>query len=156
VADEVGVDEVYAGLLPQDKVDLVTALGERFGGVAMVGDGVNDAPAMVKASVGIAMGVAGSDTALETADIALMSDDLSKLPWVIQRSRSALAIVRTNIALSLGIKALFLVLAIAGVATLWMAVLADMGTSLLVSLNGLRMLRFREGGKPTGTGGPSI
>jgi Zn2+/Cd2+-exporting ATPase len=144
VAGEVGVDEVYAGLLPQDKVELVAALRERFGGVAMIGDGVNDAPAMAKASVGIAMGVAGSDVALETADIALMSDDLSKLPWVIRLSRQTLRIVRTNIALSLGIKALFLALAIAGVATLWMAVLADMGTSLLVSLNGLRMLRFRE------------
>ena len=144
VADEVGVDEVYAGLLPQDKVDLVTALRERFDGVAMIGDGVNDAPAMVKASVGIAMGVAGSDAALETADIALMSDDLSKLPWVIRLSRQTLRIVRTNIILSLGIKALFLALAIVGVATLWMAVLADMGTSLLVSLNGLRMLRFPE------------
>ncbi|MBC7237831.1 MAG: HAD-IC family P-type ATPase, partial [Chloroflexi bacterium] len=141
---QAGIDEVHAGLLPQDKVNLVADLKERYGSVAMVGDGVNDAPAMAQASVGIAMGVAGTDAALETADVALMNDDLSRLPWMIHLGRRALGIVRANIALSLAIKALFLVLAIAGVSTLWMAVLADTGTSLLVSMNGLRMLRFRD------------
>jgi Zn2+/Cd2+-exporting ATPase len=144
IAQKAGIDEVHAGLLPEDKVRAVEALQQRYGHVAMVGDGVNDAPALAKATVGIAMGAAGTGTALETADIALMGDDLSKVPFAIRLSRSALRIVRTNIVLSLLIKVLFLALAVSGVATLWMAVLADTGTSLLVSLNGLRMLRFRE------------
>ncbi len=143
-AEKAGIDEVRAELLPEGKVQAVEEIQARYGQVAMVGDGVNDAPAMAKASLGVAMGAAGTDTALETADIALMGDDLSRLPFAIRLSRSTLNTVRTNIAIALVLKALFLALAVAGVATLWMAVVADTGASLLVSLNGLRMLGFRE------------
>ena len=140
VAAQTGVDEVRAHLLPEDKVKAVQELQAQHGRLAMVGDGVNDAPAMARATVGIAMGAAGTDAALETADIALMADDLSRLPFTIGLSRRALGIIRANIVLSLLIKGLFLLLAVGGMATLWMAVFADMGTSLLVIFNGLRML----------------
>jgi Cd2+/Zn2+-exporting ATPase len=144
IAAQVGVDEFHAGLLPEQKVEAVEGLLGRYGQVAMVGDGINDAPALARASVGIVMGAAGSDAALETADIALMADDLTKLPFTMRLSRRALAIIRQNIAFSLVVKAVFLALALAGVATLWMAVFADMGTSLLVTLNGMRVLGYKN------------
>ena len=141
VGAETGVDEVRAELLPADKVAAVESLVAELGTVAMVGDGVNDAPAMARATVGIAMGAVGSDAAIETADIALMSDDLAKLPWLIRHSRRTLAIIRQNIAFSLSVKGLFTVLTFMGAASLWGAIAADMGASLLVVLNGLRLLR---------------
>jgi Cd2+/Zn2+-exporting ATPase len=143
VAAQTGVDEVRARLLPADKVAAVEELQAQYGRLTMVGDGVNDAPAMARATVGIAMGAAGTDAALETADIALMADDLSQLPFTIGLSRRALQIIQTNIALSLAVKGVFLLMAVTGMATLWMAVFADMGTSLLVTLNGLRMLGYK-------------
>ncbi len=141
IAAATGIEEVRAELLPADKVKAVEELVARFGTVAMIGDGVNDAPAMGRASLGIAMGAAGSDAAIEAADIALMSDDLSKLPWLIRHSRRTLAIIRQNVALSLGVKAVFVVLTFSGAATLWAAIAADMGVSLVVIANALRLLR---------------
>jgi Cd2+/Zn2+-exporting ATPase len=144
IAAQAGIDEYRARLLPQDKVKAVTELQTQYGRLAMVGDGVNDAPAMARATIGIAMGAAGTDAALETADIALMADDLRQLPFSIGLSRRALRIIQTNIALSIAIKGLFLAFALGGIATLWMAVFADMGMSLLVTLNGLRILGYRR------------
>ena len=141
IGRQVGVDEIKAELLPADKVAAIEALVGRYGAVAMVGDGVNDAPAMASASLGIAMGAAGSDAAIEAADIALMSDDLSKLPWLISHSRRTLSIIRQNIFFSLLVKAVFVVLTFAGLASLWGAIAADTGASLLVVGNGLRLLR---------------
>jgi Cd2+/Zn2+-exporting ATPase len=140
IAQETGVDEVHAELLPGDKVTVMESLVSKYGSVAMVGDGVNDAPALGRATVGIAMGAAGSDAAIETADIALMSDDLAKLPWLVRHSRRTLAVIRQNIAFSLAVKALFVLLTFAGFASLWAAIAADMGASLLVIFNGLRLL----------------
>ena len=141
MAAAAGVDDCHAELLPEDKVEVVSRLTREFGQVGMVGDGVNDAPAMAAASLGIAMGAAGSDAAIETADIALMADDLSKLPWLVRHSRKTLRIIQQNILFALGLKTLFIVLALAGMATLWMAIAADMGASLLVIFNGLRLLK---------------
>jgi Cd2+/Zn2+-exporting ATPase len=147
VAEQTGVDEVRAELLPADKVVAVEELVSKYASVGMVGDGVNDAPAMARATLGIAMGAAGSDAAIETADVALMSDDLSKVPWLIRHSKRTLAIVRQNITLSLSVKAVFVVLTFADAASLWAAIAADMGVSLLVIFNALRLL---SGGVRTG------
>ncbi len=141
VAQATGVSEFKAELLPEDKVRAVKALAGESDHVMMVGDGVNDAPAMSAATLGVAMGAAGTDAAIETADIALMSDDLARLPWLIRHSRRTLAVIRQNIWFALGLKAIFMVLAVAGVATLWMAIAADTGASLLVIFNGLRLLK---------------
>jgi len=139
VAREAGLLEVKSELLPEQKVQVVEALVETYGSVAMVGDGVNDAPAMARSTIGIAMGAAGSDTAIETADIALMSDDLTRLPWLIAHARRTLRIIRQNITFALGVKAVFIVLTLAGHASLWSAIAADMGASLLVVFNALRL-----------------
>ena len=144
VAEAVGADAAHAGLLPEEKQGLISRLEKEWGSVAMVGDGINDAPALAKASVGIAMGKTGTDAALETADIALMGNDLRALPFAVRLSQRAMRIVYANVAFALAIKALFLGLAIAGLSTLWMAVLADTGAALLVTLNGLRLLAQRN------------
>ena len=144
IARSVGIDEVHAELLPEDKVRAVEGLVAKYGTVAMVGDGVNDAPAMARASFGIAMGAMGSDAAIETADIALMTDDLSKLPWLVGHSRRTLSVIRQNIGFSLGVKVIFVVLTFAGFATLWGAIAADVGASLLVVVNALRLLRAKR------------
>lgn len=141
IGRETGVAEVRADLLPADKLDAIGKLVEQYKDVAMIGDGINDAPALSRATLGIAMGAAGSDTAMEAADVALMSDDLSKIPWLIRHSRRMMGIIRANIALSLGVKAVFVVLTVLGHASLWAAIAADMGVSLLVIVNALRLLR---------------
>lgn len=141
IAAETGIDEVHAELLPGDKVRVIDAMVAKHKRVAMIGDGINDAPALARASLGIAMGAAGSDAAIETADVALMSDDLAKLPWLILHSRRTLRVIRQNVVFSLAVKAVFVVLTFTGQASLWAAIGADMGASLLVILNGLRLLR---------------
>ncbi|GFK92935.1 putative cadmium-transporting ATPase [Fundidesulfovibrio magnetotacticus] len=143
IAAQAGVTDFRAELLPEDKARAVAELAASGRRVAMVGDGVNDAPALAAAHLGVAMGAAGSDAAIETADVALMSDDLSKLPWLVRHSRRALGTVKANIAVALGVKAVFLALAGLQMATLWTAILADLGTSLFVIFNGLRLLRIR-------------
>jgi Cd2+/Zn2+-exporting ATPase len=135
----VGIDDVRANLLPQDKLKVITDLGltQQAG---MVGDGVNDSPSLAAAAIGFSMGGAGTDTAKEAADVLIMNDDLRKVPEAIRLSRRTYAVLWQNIALALGIKAVFFVLAVFGSATMWMAVFADMGASLLVVFNGLRLL----------------
>jgi Cd2+/Zn2+-exporting ATPase len=141
IAAELGVDEFRAELLPEDKVAAIEELRRLYGSVAMVGDGVNDAPALASADVGIAMGVAGSDAALETADVALMADDLLRIPYTFRLSRSTVRNIRMNLVISIVLKAAFVVAAVGGVATLWMAVLADTGASVIVIANAMRLLR---------------
>jgi Cd2+/Zn2+-exporting ATPase len=140
IAQSVGIDDVRGEQLPQDKLAAISALGQQQEWVGMVGDGINDAPALAKADIGFAMGAAGTDTAIETADVALMDDDLLKLPMFYRLSVRTHRILIQNISIALGIKALFLLLALSGEATLWMAVFADMGASLIVVFNGLRLL----------------
>ncbi|MBY0500456.1 MAG: heavy metal translocating P-type ATPase [Alphaproteobacteria bacterium] len=140
IANSIGIDEYYSELLPEDKVHQIEALMKKYKRVAMVGDGVNDAPAMAASSLGIAMGAAGSDAAIETADIALMSDDLGKLAWLVNHSHRTLNIIKQNIGFSLLVKSAFVGLTFANKSTLWMALLSDMGTSFIVVSNGLRLL----------------
>jgi Cd2+/Zn2+-exporting ATPase len=142
IGRQVGVDEVRAGLLPEEKVSAIAALAEEYQTVAMVGDGVNDAPALARADVGIAMGGAGSAQAMETADVVLMGDDLAQLPFIVWLSRKTRGIVTANIVVALVVKAVIFALATAGLATLWMAILADVGASLGVILNGMRLRRM--------------
>ncbi len=144
VAREVGLESFRGDLLPEQKLDEIAALQGRHGVVGMVGDGINDAPALARADVGIAVGGAAADAALETADITLMSSGLQRLPWAMRLSQRTMRVLRANIVLALALKLTFLALAAAGIATLWMAVLADTGTALLVTLNGLRLLAARD------------
>ncbi len=141
VARELGIADLRSGLLPTDKANAIAELNHRRGPTGMVGDGVNDAPALAAARVSVALGGVSSASALETADVVLMADDLAALPWLVRLGRATLARIRQNIALALGAKALVLILAILGLATLWMAILADVGVSLLVTANALRLLR---------------
>jgi Zn2+/Cd2+-exporting ATPase len=154
VATEVGIDEVRAELLPEDKVKAIEELVETHDMVGMIGDGVNDAPAMARAHYAIAMGAVGSDAAIETADIALMTDDIGKVPWLIGHSRRAMSIIHQNIAISLATKALFVGLTAFGMASMWGAIAADVGVSLLVVANALRLLNAGERKKPPAGGKP--
>jgi Cd2+/Zn2+-exporting ATPase len=140
IRQAVGVDAARSDLLPADKVDAVRALQREYSTVAMVGDGINDAPALAAADVGIVMGAAGSDAALETADVALMGDELDRLPFALRLGRAARRTIQVNIALALVVKLVFLALAVGGFTSLWLAILADTGISLVVVANGLRLL----------------
>jgi Cd2+/Zn2+-exporting ATPase len=145
IAANIGLDGYFAELLPQDKANIIKGIRKAHGNVIMVGDGINDAPALAASNVGIAMGATGSDTALETADIALMANDLTKVDYTIKLGRRTLRIIKENVGFAIAIKAVFIVLAVFGLANLWMAVFADMGASLIVILNGMRLLRTTKG-----------
>lgn len=145
LSDELEITDTKAGLLPEEKLNFIKKYDKAYGNIAMVGDGINDTPALAASTVGIAMGTAGTDSALETADVALMGDDLKKLPYTVKLSRKALNIIKQNVAFSIGIKLLALLLVIPGWLTLWIAIFADMGATLLVTLNALRLLRVNAG-----------
>jgi Zn2+/Cd2+-exporting ATPase len=146
IAAHAGIDEAQGNLLPEDKLKAIQGLQRKHGATAMIGDGINDAPALAQADIGFAMGGAGTDTAMEAADVVIMNDDLRRIPETIRLSRQTRAVLWQNISLALGIKAVFLVLALFGSATMWMAVFADLGATLLVVVNGLRLLRARTVG----------
>jgi Cd2+/Zn2+-exporting ATPase len=143
IAKEVGIDEALGDQLPEDKLKAVKKYAED-GAVGMVGDGINDAPALAQADIGFAMGAMGTDTAIETADVALMDDDLRKIGVFVRLSRKTRAVLIQNISFALGLKAVFLVLTLVGYGTMWMAVFADVGASMIVVANGLRLLRRVE------------
>ena len=145
IARQAGIDDARGNLLPEDKLAAVEELQRRYGPTAMTGDGINDAPALARADIGVAMGAAGTDTAMEAADVVIMNDDLRRIPETIRLSRRTHAVLWQNITLALGIKAVFFWLALFGEASMWMAVFADMGASLLVIANGLRLLRQKTG-----------
>jgi Cd2+/Zn2+-exporting ATPase len=145
IAQQVGIDEVRAGLLPEDKLAAVRDIMRRYGNTAMVGDGVNDAPALASATVGIAMGAAGTDVALETADVALMGDDLSGLPFAVGLGRATRRIVRESLVLSFGVVAVLLPLSLLGIAGIGVAIVFHEGSTLLVVANALRLLRYGRG-----------
>ncbi len=144
VATQAGIEEAFGDLLPENKVQHIERLKSQYGIVAMIGDGINDAPAMAKSSVGIAMGFVGSDTAIETADMTLMTDDLEQVAVAIKAGHRTLRIVQFNIGFALVTKAVFLVLTFVGFSNLWLAVAADTGAALLVIMNSLRLLRVEE------------
>ncbi len=144
IARQAGIDDARGNLLPEDKLTAIEDLQSRHGATAMTGDGINDAPALARSDLGIAMGAAGTDTAMEAADVVIMNDDLRRIPELIRLSRRTRAVLWQNIVLALGIKSVFLVLSVLGSATMWMAVFADMGASLIVVFNGLRLLKIRE------------
>lgn len=144
ISKSVGIDEVYANMLPDNKLDTINQLIKKYTFVGMVGDGINDAPALASASIGFAIGNEGTDIALETADVAFMENNLSKLPTFINLSKKASTTLKQNISFAIAVKAIFFILAVTGKATLWMAVLADMGSSLVVIFNGLKLLRYKS------------
>lgn len=154
IAQQAGMDAVQAELLPAEKAEAISTLRDRHGPVVMIGDGINDAPALAAADVGIAMGTIGTDTAIQAADVALMSDDLSHVPWLIDHARRTRRTIITNIVAAVGLKAAFLALATLGLANLWMAILADMGASLAVTFNGMRLLSAPYASKPQTDGRP--
>ena len=141
VAAQAGIIDVRGNLLPEEKLAAIRQLQGQYGATGMIGDGINDAPALAQADIGFAMGGAGTDIAIEAADVVIMNDNLRRIAETVRLSRRTHAVLWQNIALALGIKAVFFVLAVFGSATMWMAVFADMGASLLVVANGLRLLR---------------
>lgn len=143
IAQQAGIQEAQGNLLPEDKLVAIQGLQKRHGATGMTGDGINDAPALAQSDIGFAMGGAGTDTAMEAADVVIMNDDLRRIPETIRLSRKTHTVLWQNISLALGIKAVFMVLALFGAATMWMAVFADMGATLLVVANGLRLLKAR-------------
>jgi Cd2+/Zn2+-exporting ATPase len=151
VARLVGIDEVRAALMPENKIDAVRELQSRYGALAMVGDGVNDAPALAAATVGIAMGKSGTDVALEAADIALMSDDLMRLPFAVGISRASRSIVRQNVFISMGMVFTLIPLAILGIIPIWLAVIMHEGSTVSVVLNSLRLLGYKLPPRPNAT-----
>ena len=144
IGHEAGLTDIRGNLLPEDKLAAIQAMQKQYGATAMTGDGINDAPALAQADIGVAMGAAGTDIAMEAADVVVMNDDLRRIAETVRLSRRTHAVLWQNIALALGIKAVFLVLALFDNASMWMAVFADMGASLLVVFNGLRLLRSAE------------